>query len=58
MGNFIKTKEKLLNTKYPHWRNLLSSAAFLLLTTGIVSGWWYAYYTACDMACHKVILYL
>ncbi len=50
-------KEKMLSTEYPRWRNLLSCAILVLLTTGMVSGWWYAYYTASDLACHKGILY-
>ncbi|MEC8523958.1 MAG: hypothetical protein ACTHZH_15105 [Oleiphilaceae bacterium] len=52
-----EAKEKLLSTEYPPWRNLLSCAILVLLTTGMVSGWWYAYYTASDIECHKGILY-
>jgi len=55
--HLTEAKEKLLSTKYPRWRNLLSCAVLGLLTTGMVLGWWYAYYTASDIECHKGILY-
>ncbi len=55
--NLTEAKEKLLSTEYPRWRNLLSCAILGLLTTGMVSGWWYAYYTVSDIECHKGILY-
>ena len=50
-------KVKLLSTEYPRWRNLLSCTILVLVATGMVSGWWYAYYTASDIECHKGILY-
>jgi len=53
-----EAKEKFLNTEYPRWRNVLSCAILVLLSTGMVSGWWYAYYTASDTECHKGFLYL
>lgn len=52
-----EAKEKLLSTEYPRWRNLLSCALLVLLTTGMVSGWWYTYFTTSDIECHKGILY-
>ncbi|MFL1467596.1 hypothetical protein [Marinobacter sp. HN1S83] len=55
--NLTEAKEKLLSTEYPRWRNLLSCAILVLLITGMVSGWWYAYYTASDIECHQGILY-
>jgi hypothetical protein len=55
--NLTEAKDKLLSTAYPRWRNLLSCVIFVLLTTGMVSGWWYAYYTAPDMECHRGISY-
>ncbi|MCX4191131.1 hypothetical protein [Methylophaga sp. OBS1] len=56
-GKLTEAKEKLLSTEYPHWRNRLSCAILVLLTTGMVSGWWYTYYTASEIECHKGILY-
>ncbi len=55
--NLTEAKEKLLSTEYPRWRNLLSCAILVLFTTGMVLGWWYAYYTISDIECHKGILY-
>ncbi|MDL0432583.1 hypothetical protein QPM17_15680 [Marinobacter sp. TBZ242] len=55
--NLTEAKEKLLSTEYPRWRNLLSCTILVLFTTGMVSGWWYAYHTASDIECHKGMLY-
>lgn len=55
--NLTELKKKLLSTEYPRWRNLLSCAILVLLTTAMVLGWWYAYYTATDIECHKGVLY-
>lgn len=52
-----ETREKLLSTQYPQWRNLLSCIVLVVLTTGAVSSWWYAYYTTPDTYCHKGFLY-
>ncbi|MDX1456887.1 MAG: hypothetical protein R3276_04810 [Marinobacter sp.] len=54
---FAQTKEKLLSTEYPRWRNLLSCTVLTLLSTGAVSAWWWAYYTTPDVGCHRGILY-
>lgn len=55
--NLTEVKEKLLSTEYPRWSNLLSCAILVLLTTGMASGWWYSYYTASEIECHKGVLY-
>lgn len=55
--NLTEAKRELLSTAYPRWRNLLSCAILVLLTTGMVSGWWYAYYTVSDIECYKGISY-
>ncbi len=55
--NLTEAREKLLSMEYPRWRNVLSCVILVLLTTGMVSGWWYAYYTVSDVVCHKGILY-
>lgn len=53
-----QVKEMLLSTDYPQWRNLLSTAAFLIMTTGTAAAWIYIYYTSPDAACHRGFLYL
>ena len=56
-AKFSQAKEKLLSTGYPRWRNILACVILVLLATGAVSAWWYAYYTATDVECHKGFLY-
>ncbi|EAT13529.1 hypothetical protein RED65_09064 [Oceanobacter sp. RED65] len=56
-GKWKEAKDRLFRTEYPRWRSLLSCAILLLLTTGMVLGWWYAYYTSSEIACHRGILY-
>lgn len=55
---FNEYREKLLSTDYPKWRNLISSVVLVMLSTGAVLSWWYAYYTLPETGCHKGFLYL
>jgi hypothetical protein len=57
IDGFARAKKKLLDTEYPYWRNVFSSAVLALLSTGAVSAWWWAYYTTPEAECHEGILY-
>jgi len=50
-------RAKRLSTNYPQWRNLPSCVALVVLSTGAVLSWWYAYFTLPETGCHKGVLY-
>ena len=54
---FDETRAKFLSTDYLLWRNVLSCVVLVVLSTGAVSSWWYAYYTTPGAECHRGFFY-
>ena len=56
--SFNKVKKKALSTHYPRWRNIVSAFFLGLMCLGMVSSFWYLYWTTENIQCYQGFLYL
>ncbi|MFQ3231333.1 hypothetical protein [Reinekea sp.] len=55
-SSFEELKKKLLSTRYPRWRNIVSTTVLTLTCLGMVGSFVYLYFTISDLSCYKGIL--